>query len=165
MRLYHGSYRRITDVDLSRSREYKDFGKGFYLTPDFGRAVTMANRSVVLNQSGSAEVNPFIFNKSSCSPELRIKEFRSNNWEWARFVMMSRDRSIIPPYAHDYDIVIGPVADSSVDAEIESYRREYGDEYLLPKNLKILASRLKYHSSYIQYCFCTARAIENLIRD
>lgn len=165
MRLYHGSYCRITDVDLSRSREYKDFGKGFYLTPDFGRAVTMANRSVVLNQSGSAEVNPFIFNKSSCPPELKIKEFRSNNWEWARFVMMNRDRSIISPYAHDYDIVVGPVADSSVDAEIESYRREYGDEYLLPKNLKILASRLKYHSSYTQYCFCTARAIENLIRD
>lgn len=165
MRLYHGSYCRIANVDLSKSRDYKDFGKGFYLTPDFGRAVTMANRSVVLNQAGSPEVNPFIFNRSTCPPDLKIKEFKTNNWEWAKFVMMNRNKSFIPPYSHEYDIVIGPVADSSVDSEIGKYRKEFGDDYILPKNLRILASRLKYYSRYIQYCFCTAKAIENLIHD
>lgn len=97
MRLYHGSYCRITDIDLSKCRAFKDFGRGFYLTPDFGRAVTMANRSVVLNHSGSPEVNPYIFNKSSCPPDLKIKEFKSNNWEWAKFVMMNRDKHLTPP--------------------------------------------------------------------
>lgn len=165
MRLYHGTYCRIYDIDLSKSRDYKDFGRGFYLTPDFSRAVNMANRSVVLNQSGAPEVNAYIFNKSSCHPDIKIKEFKSNNWEWAKFVMMNRDKSNKPPYVHEFDIVIGPVADSSVDSEISAYREEFGKDYLLSKNLKILAMRLKYHDSYVQYCFCSARAIENLIHD
>jgi len=165
MRLYHGSYCRITEIDLSKSKNYKDFGKGFYLTPDFSRAVTMANRSVVLNQSGTPEVNPFIFNKSACPQYLRIKEFKTNNWEWAKFVMMNRDKAIEPPYVHEYDIVIGPVADSSVDPVIDAYRHEFGEGYLLPKNLRILAQRLKYKGNYIQYCFCSEKAIANLIND
>lgn len=165
MRLYHGSYCRINEIDLSKSRNFKDFGKGFYLTPDFSRAVTMANRSVVLNLSGTPEINPYIFNKSSCPPDLIIREFKSNNWEWAKFVMMNRDKSLNPPFKHSFDIVIGPVADSSVDREIQEYKREFGDKYLLPQNLKILAMRLKYHNTYIQYCFCTAKAIANLIHD
>ena len=165
MRLYHGSYCRITDIDLKKVRDYKDFGRGFYLTPDFGRAVTMANRSVILNHTGTPEVSPFIFHRLSCSKDLKIKEFKSGNWEWAQFVMMNRDKSLTPPYAHDFDIVIGPVADSSVDTEIEAYRQEFGEDYLLPENLRILANRLKYHCRYIQYCFCSAKAIENLIQD
>lgn len=165
MRLYHGSYCNITDIDLDKCRCYKDFGKGFYLTPDFARAVTMANRSVVLNQSGHPEVNLYIFNKSACSTDLKIKEFKSNNWEWAEFVMMNRDKSMIPPYEHGYDIVIGPVADSSIDPEIDAYRQEFGNDFLKPKNLKILAMRLKYHNNYTQYCFCSKKAIETLIHD
>lgn len=165
MRLYHGSYCRISDIDLTKSRDHKDFGKGFYLTPDFSRAVTMANRSVILNQSGSPEVNPYIFNKSSCPLDINIKEFKSNDWEWARFVMMNRDKSIKPPYTHEFDIVIGPVADSSVDPVIATYMQEYGKDCLLPKNLKILATRLKYHGNYTQYCFCTEKALKTLIHD
>lgn len=104
----------------------------------------MAQRSVELNNEGEAEVNPFIFNKSACPNELRVKEFKTPNWEWAEFVMKNRDRSAEMPYAHGYDIVIGPVADSSVDPVIKDYREEFGDDYLLKENLQILASRLKY---------------------
>lgn len=166
MRLYHGSYCKIGEVDLTQSKKYKDFGTGFYLTPDFGRAVTMAFRSVELNDGGSPEVNLFIFNKSTCRDELRIMEFKTNSWEWARFVMLNRDKSLDPPYDHGFDIVIGPVADSSVDPEIARYREEFGEAYLEPENLKILAERLKYSGEkYIQYCFCTPRAIDFLIKD
>lgn len=165
MRLYHGSYCRITTIDLKKSREFKDFGKGFYLTPDFGRAVTMANRSVVLNHMGSPEVNPFIFNRSRCPSEIKIKEFKTSNWEWAEFVMKNRDRQHKPAFSHEFDIVIGPVADSSVDPEIHAYKEEFGSDYLLKKNLRILAQRLMYRSQYIQYCFCTAEALKYLIHD
>lgn len=164
MRLYHGSYCRITNIDLSKSRSYKDFGKGFYMTPDFNRAVTMANRSVILNHKGTPEVNPYIFIKADCPPDIKIKEFKTNNWEWAAFVMKNRDKSCCPPYDHGYDIVIGPVADSGVDPEIKKYLLEFGDNSLLPENLKILAVRLRYHGNYIQYCFCTKKAIETLIQ-
>lgn len=166
MRLYHGSYCKIADVDFNHSKKYKDFGPGFYLTPDFNRAVTMAFRSVELHGGGSPEVNLFIFNKSACRAEVKILEFKTNDWEWARFVMMNRDKSLDPPYDHGFDIVIGPVADSSVDPEIERYRHEFGETYLDPMNLKVLAGRLKYSGEkYIQYCFCTPRAIKFLIKD
>ena len=32
MKLYHGSNTSIERIDLNRSKPYKDFGKGFYLT-------------------------------------------------------------------------------------------------------------------------------------
>lgn len=165
MRLYHGSYCKISEIDLAFSRDYKDFGAGFYLTPDFGRAVNMANRSVVLNNGGMAEVNPFIFNKSTCPDGLNIKVFKDCNWEWAEFVMKNRDKTQIPPYCHGYDIVIGPVADSVVDPVIETYKNEFGDKYLDRDSLSILAKRLKYSGKYIQYCFCTEEACNQLIKD
>lgn len=164
MRLYHGSYCKITEIDLSLSKSNKDFGTGFYLTPDFQRAVTMAKRSTVLNNTGNPEINAFIFHKSACSNELKIKEFKTNTWEWAEFVMSNRDK--LSSGHHAYNIVIGPVADSRVDPEIEKYRKEYRDAYLLPENLKILAKRLKYPGpQYIQFCFCTKESLKYLIRD
>ncbi len=44
MRLYHGSNQIISCIDLKRSKAYKDFGKGFYMTRDYARAVAMAQR-------------------------------------------------------------------------------------------------------------------------
>ena len=32
MILYHGSNVKVTEIDISKCRPYKDFGKGFYLT-------------------------------------------------------------------------------------------------------------------------------------
>lgn len=166
MRLYHGSYCKINEINLAFSRDYKDFGRGFYLTPDFSRAVTMANRSVILNNGGEAEVNPYIFYKSVCPNNLKIKVFKDNNWEWAEFVMKNRDKSQDPPYNHGYDIIIGPVADSVVDTVIETYKEEFGDRYLDRDNLRILASRLKYSGEkYIQYCFCTEAACRQPFKD
>lgn len=34
MKLYHGTVYDITEIDLSKSNSAKDFGKGFYLSPD-----------------------------------------------------------------------------------------------------------------------------------
>ncbi|MDE6415998.1 MAG: DUF3990 domain-containing protein [Duncaniella sp.] len=166
MRLFHGSNIRISDVDLSFSRLYKDFGAGFYLTPDYARAVRMATRCAELEQTGSPEVNSFIFNRKQSEAHLNIKEFKHNDWEWAKFVMLCRDKSHTPPFTHDYDVVIGPVADSSVDPIIEEYREEYGKDYLVPENLKILAAQLRYSGSpYIQYCFCTDTSLNFLFPD
>lgn len=165
MRLYHGSYCRIEKVNLDFSKPNKDFGAGFYLTPDFSRAVTMALRNVELYGGESPEVNAFIFHRNRCPQNILIKEFRTTNWEWAQFVMMNRDKTL-PHFQHNYDIVIGPVADSSVDPLIRAYKAEFGASYQERQNLVILAQRLKYPGRrYIQYCFCTPAAIDLLIRD
>ena len=39
MILYHGSNQVITKIDLSRSKDFKDFGRGFYLTKDYASSI------------------------------------------------------------------------------------------------------------------------------
>lgn len=56
MILYHGSNKLITKIDLTKSKDFKDFGKGFYLTKDYSRAVAMAQRTTAIMGQGSPEV-------------------------------------------------------------------------------------------------------------
>lgn len=44
--LHHGSYTRIECIDLSLSKSGKDFGKGFYLNPDYEQAMLWAKSRV-----------------------------------------------------------------------------------------------------------------------
>ena len=82
MILYHGSNRLITNIDLSKSKDFKDFGRGFYLTKDYARAVAMAQRTTAIIGEGSPEVSPFIFNPSRCPIDVRIKKFDGRTAEW-----------------------------------------------------------------------------------
>ena len=44
MKLYHSTNTDIEVIDLSRGLRHKDFGKGFYATPDRTTAVRMAQK-------------------------------------------------------------------------------------------------------------------------
>ena len=44
MILYHGSNIDIDKIDLTKSKPYKDFGKGFYLSADKQQAQRMAEQ-------------------------------------------------------------------------------------------------------------------------
>lgn len=166
MILYHGSNQLITKIDLSKSKNFKDFGRGFYLTKDYARAVAMAQRTTAIMGDGSPEVSPFIFNPSRCPSDVRIKIFDGRTAEWALFVLKNREKDPLHTYKHNYDIVIGPVADSRVDAILQEYRRSYGNAYGNSANLVKVAKLLKYPGpEYIQYCFCTEKGIKQLILD
>ena len=39
MKLYHGTNQDIETIDITRGLQYKDFGKGFYVTPDMKTAI------------------------------------------------------------------------------------------------------------------------------
>ena len=94
---------------------------------------------------------------------LQIKIFEGFTTEWAKFILQNREES---GFKHDYDIVIGPVADAFIDQEIKNYIRQCGEAYLDESNLSILVSRIsQFGLSYIQYCFCTQKAINELIKD
>ncbi len=107
-------------------------------------------------------VATFIFNPSQAK-DLKIKTFKGFSIEWAKFIITNRDKA---QNQHDYDLVIGPVADAVVDQEIIRYRKQYGKQYLNPDNLRILVSRInQFGINYIQYCFCTEKSIKLLIKD
>ena len=99
MILYHGSNQVITKIDLSRSKDFKDFGRGFYLTKDYMRAVAMAQRTTAIMGDGSPEVSPFIFNPSRCPSDVRIKKFDGRTAEWALFVLRNREKNPIHAYS------------------------------------------------------------------
>lgn len=78
MRLLHGSNTEILTPDLSKCKEKNDFGKGFYLTPNWKRAWQMGKRSTFLH-GGKITVNAFLFYpKIGEEKGLQLKSFKDS---------------------------------------------------------------------------------------
>ena len=155
MILYHGTNAIIEDIDLSQSRVGKDFGLGFYLTPDEQVAHRQAERK--LEQFGEGEVIVYkYFVDDDALTAVNSLRFDGYTLDWARFVLNNRkNRTRIQ--AHNYDIVIGPIANDVVGYQIR--RVEEGiisEEQFLEE--------IKYHTVTIQYLFATPKAINLLQR-
>lgn len=83
----------------------------------------MGKRRKNIKQEGEITVNPFSFSlKKAKADGLKVALFPDFSVEWARFVIRNRDEEF---FAHNYDIVIGPVADAILDQEIFRYKREF----------------------------------------
>ena len=123
MKLYHGSNVEIEYVDLSRGRRGKDFGKGFYANPDYMQAVEFCSNVVRREGSGIPTVTSFEFDESALDM-LNIKRFDGYTKEWAEFILMNRNNISDKP-AHDFDIVIGPIADDGVGTQIRRLSRGF----------------------------------------
>lgn len=152
MRLYHGSNCRITHIDLSRGKKYKDFGQGFYATHLKEQAVFWSKR-VADRYGGEPTVTEFEFDMDSAlADELKIKIFDSPDSEWALFVMENRkqDRE---EFIHGYDIVIGPVADDNM-------ARLFGLYDMNVIDLEAVVSGLIYKKLNSQYFFATEKALK-----
>ena len=160
MKLLHGSNIIVTSPNLKECHDGNDFGKGFYLTDNQRRAFLMARRRVLL-RGGMISVSPFKFSiKSAVEAGLNVKRFPGFTVEWARFVLQNR-RGEAP--GNTFDIIIGPVADSTIDNEIDKYIDEFGPSYLQDSNLEILISRIsQFGIEYVQYCFRTERSLKQL---
>lgn len=153
MNLYHGTNADILQIDLWKSRVGKDFGLGFYLTPDRQVAQRQAERKFEQYGVGSARVYEYSVDDNAIQA-LRVLQFNSYSLEWARFVLMNRkNRTRIQ--IHDYDIVIGPIADDVIGYQIR--RVEEGiitEEQFLEE--------IKYNTVTIQYIFATEKALQIL---
>lgn len=153
MKLYHGSNVEIEYVDLARGRRGKDFGKGFYANPDYMQAVEFCSNVVRREGSGIPTVTSFEFDESALDM-LNIKIFDGYTQEWAEFILMNRNNISDKP-AHDFDIVVGPIADDGVGTQIRRLSRGFitFDAFL---------DELKYSKVSIQYFFGTEKALKYL---
>ena len=163
MRLLHGSNVEIDQPDLVKCQSMNDFGRGFYLTPQWQRAYLMAKRKAG-RDGGEPVVSPFLYYPTNAQEHgLRVKEFRGFSAEWSKFIIQNRSDET---FSHDYDVVIGPVADAFVDKEIERHKQKYGVRYLETESLLDFAEHVsQFGIKYIQYCFCTERALKELIKE
>lgn len=126
MIVYHGSNCDIEEIDLAKGSRFKDFGQGFYVTPDTDTAERMARKKVDLF-NGIPTIITYEFDDSVLtSEELNVLVFPEKaTAEWIRFVDTNRNRrTIVSP--HGYDIVKGPIADDGVALQLGRLR-EHAD--------------------------------------
>ena len=157
LELYHGSNVAIEKIDLSKGHINKDFGKGFYLTTLPQQAMEMAMRKARQFLDAKPIVTTFLFDENELtSGELNVKVFHTVSEEWAMFILQNRKASRTG-FHHDYDIVVGPVADDSVVQQLDLF--EMG---LI--TLSQLVEALRYRDLNNQYFFGTERAVSKLTR-
>lgn len=156
MVLYHGSNVRIDKIDISKSKPFKDFGQGFYLSANRAQAMRMAENKANLMLDGSPIVSKFYFDENLLdSNELKILRFEDYSIEWAQFIIKNRDIHEPQP-CHDYDIVYGPIADDGVVFQLRRY-------FAGTLTLEELVKELKFAQGItFQYFFGTDLAISKL---
>ena len=158
MILYHGSNVEVGVPDLRKSKPYKDFGQGFYLSADRGQAMRMAEQKTMQLLCGEPVVSEFEFDeKLMQSNELKVKVFTDYSVEWATFILKNRDMREQHP-THDYDIVYGPIADDGVTFQLRRYQSGV-------ISIEELVKELQYAQGItFQYYFGTESALSKLIR-
>jgi hypothetical protein len=155
MILYHGTNCDFSQIDLGKTKPYKDFGKGFYVTDIQRQAFELAkNRCRIWG--GSPIVQEYEFDEGELqSGALSVLRFEKVCVEWADFIYKNRNRSA--NFSHKYDVVVGPIADDGVAYLLNLY-----EEGL--RTLEELAKELEYKDLNNQFCFLTDRAISLLHR-
>ena len=156
MILYHGTNQDIETIDLTKGLRHKDFGKGFYLTPDKTTAIRMAQKRARLF-GGVATLITYEMDDSALQSDLKVKVFPEKACvEWLLFVDANRDRKHEKPI-HDFDIVIGPIANDGVVLQLTNYREGI---YSPEQAAQLLQD--KYLDQ--QYFFGTERALQYLTK-
>lgn len=156
MKLYHGTNIDFDHIDINKSKPNKDFGRGFYLSADCEQAKNMADIKVEQMETGMPLVQEYSINEIEMK-SLKCMTFDDYTEEWAKFILLNRNNPSAVP-AHDYDIVIGPIADDRVGVQLWKYESQLID-------LPTLIKRLKYMKGItFQYFFGTERAIKLLKR-
>ena len=91
--------------------------------------------------------------------QRRLRRHRPHDYseEWAKFILLNRNNSSRQP-AHDYDIVIGPIANDRVGVQLWKYENRSIDLPTLVHNLRNM------RGITFQYFFGTERAIKILKR-
>lgn len=154
MKLYHGSNQPIERINLSRGGRFKDFGQGFYTTHLRQQAILWSER-IADRFGGTPTVTEFEFDmESALADGLAVKIFKEPDREWALFIMANRRQSG-EPFIHNYDIVIGPVADDRMARLFGLYDMEIID-------LDAVVAGLIYKDLNSQYFFATERSLNYL---
>ena len=102
--LYHGSNSDFSVVDLSKAKDKRDFGKGFYTTTLQNQAKDWAETLFARFGGDGIFVYEFEF---EINGSLNIKQFDGIREDWLDFV---RDNRIGGGIQHDFDVVRGAVA-------------------------------------------------------
>ena len=147
MKVYHTSNTIVTCPDTTHSREYLDFGKGFYVTTFREQAVKYGARFRIRGEQPILNTYEMEIDHKL----IKYKRFEQYDEDWLDFVAANRDGKIV----EQYDIIEGGVANDKVFDTIDLYfagRMSKSDAL----------QKLAYLHPNVQICFHTEAAIQLL---
>lgn len=147
--VFHGTTKIFDKIDLLKSHNRRDFGMWFYTTVLEEQAKEWAYRLSLREKANKYFVYHFFFEEKE---GLNIKRFDGLNKEWLEFIRENRSQGGLP---HNYDIVIGPVADDNTMETIQLYIAGI-------LNTEEAINRLRYSKVNNQISFHTSRALNSL---
>lgn len=149
MKLYHSSNIIVEFPDTMHSRNYLDFGRGFYLTSLYDQAIRYAQRFKRRGQT--AWLNTY---KISLSEKKlwKIKRFETYDKDWLDFVAQCRNGNDVG----DYDMIIGGIANDRVIMTLDRY---FSNEISQEEALGLL----RFEKPNIQYCIRSERMLQECL--
>ena len=158
--LFHGSTSSFTDIDLTKGKNYKDFGKGFYLSVNRQHSLSLAKsrlRFSLRNLKQATRSSYYLYTYAinfQVFRQLNVKCF-TDKLDWLRFILFCRRHKGVP---HAYDIVVGLTADASTTNKLSLYESDAYGRVGSDSALWGLYNALEVERLSIQYCFCTERS-------
>ena len=137
MKLYHSSNVIVDHPDTKHSRQYLDFGRGFYLTSLHEQAVRYGMRFKRRGQQAWLNTYELICDDN----QWNVKRFDNYDKQWLDFVAQCRDGKDVG----DFDMVVGGIANDRVIITLDRYfTGEISQEEAL--------GLLRFEKPNIQYC-------------
>lgn len=150
MIVYHGGTELIKNPDITFSKQYLDFGRGFYVTTYKEQAEKWAKRRSMRNRK-SAVVN--VYELPDNLNKYSIVNFKDDEI-WLNFVCDCRRGKEV---YKQYDIAIGSVADDDVFKSIDMYFKGLWDE---EKTL----NEIRYYKMNNQICLISQKLINDELK-
>ena len=147
--LYHSSTEIVEKPDTLHSRDYLDFGKGFYLTTIREQAEKYALRFKRRHKQSWLNVYDFSFDPS----EWNILKFEIYNREWLDFVFKCRKGNVI----NEYDMIVGGIANDKVILTLDLFFSGQISE-------EVALERLRFEHPNIQYCIRSQEILDNCLK-
>ncbi|MDR0909360.1 MAG: DUF3990 domain-containing protein [Spirochaetaceae bacterium] len=150
MKLYHGSPFLFDTIDLSLSKDKRDFEKGFYTTTFENQARQWAESICLQYDKGICYLYEYEF---EIDDELDIKTFEDYSMDWLDMIFVNRIKG---DTQHRFDVVIGPVADDKIRRTLNLFLKgQDSAQHTLEK--------LKYNKPNNQVSFHTDKALTKLL--
>lgn len=149
MKLYHSSNTSVERPDTIHSRDYLDFGKGFYLTSLHEQAVKYAQRFIRRNQKAWINSYELIYDPT----KWKVLQFEAYDKAWLDFVSKCRAGEDDT----DFDIIIGGIANDRV---IQTLDRYFEGELSMEETLGLLI----YEKPNNQYCIRSQKMLDECLK-
>lgn len=154
MIVYHGGLIEIRRPDVDHSKQFLDFGKGFYVTTYSEQTKEWAIRKSVRFKSYKPTVNVYELNEDFSGRNVLTFRDPEDEVAWLKFVCDCRNGK--EEYLM-YDLIVGAVANDDVFKTVDFYRRGIWSQ-------RRALRELRYYKKNNQIAFIKQQALDELLK-